>query len=100
MEVNPGLLPVALHGPLRDAVHRRNLREPEAAEELQIDDAGEAWVDAGELVERLGDPGELHRVGHGLGDVRLEGRDLEMSAALLRLPAARVIDDQASHDAR
>ena len=55
VQVDARLLPVALHGALRHAPHRRNLREREAAEELEVDDCARAGVDRGELVERVAD---------------------------------------------
>ena len=55
MQIQAALLPVALDGPFRDAAHRGNLGEGEAAEELQVDDLGQARLDLGELVERIAD---------------------------------------------
>ncbi len=45
------LLPVALHGPFGEALHRGNLDEREAAEELQVDDEREAGIDGAQLVQ-------------------------------------------------
>ena len=56
MQVEAALFPVALNRPLRDAAHRGDLGEGEAAEELQVDDLGETRLDLGELVERVADP--------------------------------------------
>ena len=63
MQIEAAFFPVALHGPLGDAAHGGDLGEGEAAEELQIDDLGEAGIDLGELVERIADLAQLLRVG-------------------------------------
>src|SRR5262249_61163529 len=95
-----GLLPVALDGALRDALHAGDLREGEAAEELQVDDGREPRVDGGELVEGVTDASELGTVWHRACDVGRDRRELELAAALLRLPAAHVVDDQTAHHSR
>ena len=69
MQVDPRLLPVALNGALRDAHHRRDLREREPAKEFQVDDPRQAGVVGLELVERVADPRQLVSVGRSLGDV-------------------------------
>src|SRR3954466_1041579 len=40
VQIEPRLLPVALHGPLGHAAHRRDLGKRESAEELQVDALG------------------------------------------------------------
>src|SRR5258706_11248302 len=90
MQVDARLLPVALHGPLRDRLHRGNFGEREPAEELEVDDLREAGIDGGELVQRLADARELFPVGNILDDVGAYRRDLEQPTALLRLAAARI----------
>ena len=52
----------------------------------------------GQLVERVADARQLVGVG-GDVDVGAERGDLELAAALLRLAAARVVDDDAAHHA-
>src|SRR5262249_41321197 len=88
VQIDPGLLPVALDGALRDALHAGDLREGEAAEELQVDDGREPRVDGGELVEGVTDASELGTVWHRARDVGRDRRELDLAAALRFLPAA------------
>ena len=64
MQEQPGLLPIALDGPLGDLLHPGDLNEREAAEELEVHDLGQPRVDGGQLLERLR---ELLEVGGGAG---------------------------------
>src|SRR5829696_85746 len=100
MEVNTGLFPVPLRGTLRNPKHGGDFGEAEAAEKLQVNDTGEAAVDSLELVQGVAEAAQLSRVGGRTGNVRPDRRDLELPAALLRLTAARIIDDEPPHHAR
>ena len=53
MQQQPGLLPVALHRPLRHTPECGDVREGEAAEVLQIDDLSQPRLQRGELLDRL-----------------------------------------------
>ena len=64
---------------------------------LEVDDPGEAGVSGLQAFERLAEVGQAIGVGAHVRDVGGDGRDLEQAAALLRLPAARVVDDQPAH---
>ena len=57
-------------------------------------------LDLGQLVEGVADVLQLVRAGDALGDRRVERRDLELPAALVRAAAAHVVDDQAAHRPR
>lgn len=61
MEVEARLLPVPLHGPLREALHGGNLRDRKPAEVLEVHQVGQFLVDAGQFVERGAELGELDR---------------------------------------
>ena len=80
---------------------RGDLAEREAAEELEVDDARQPR----RRRPRSSSSASLSRLRssasrHGFGHVGRDRRDLELAAALLRLPAARVVDDQPAHHAR
>ena len=98
MQIQPALLPAALDRPFRDAAHRGNLGEGEAAEELQVDDLGQARLDLGQLVKSVADHDQRLRVGHAVGVVDAERGDLEQPAAFFGPPPPHVVDDQPAHD--
>ena len=50
------LLPIALHRALRHSPHRGDVSEREAAEVLEIDDLRQAWLQRGELLDRIAEP--------------------------------------------
>ena len=54
MQVNAGLVPVALRGSLGDAEKLGDLGERESAEELEVHQSRQAWVGGLQLIERLG----------------------------------------------
>ena len=54
MKKKSRLGPVPLHGPLRHVAQRRDFRERKSAEEVQLDELGERWIQCRQLVE--GDP--------------------------------------------
>ena len=64
---------------------------------LGIDDPGEAGVGRLQAFERLAEVGQAVAVGARVRDVGGDGGDLEQATALLRLAAARVVDDQPAH---
>jgi hypothetical protein len=59
--------------------------------------ASASSVAAGQLVERVAEPLEVVAVGALVRHGGVEGGELELPAALDRLPAAYVIDHQATH---
>src|SRR5215203_4531676 len=77
VQVEAAFFPVALDRPLRDAAHRGDLGEREAAEELQLDDFRQLRFDLGELVERVADHDERRRVHHAVGVIGAERGDVE-----------------------
>ena len=82
MQVDASLFPVTLNRPFRRAAHRGDLGERKAAEELEVDNLRERGIDLGQLIERVGDAGDLAEVGKALDDVGAQRGDLELAAAL------------------
>src|SRR6266542_4230839 len=92
--------PVALNRALGDVAERRDLAERESAEELEIDQLREIRIDLCEIVERFADRLDVRRRHRGFADLRVERRDLEATAALLRVAITRIVDDETAHRAR
>jgi hypothetical protein len=67
MQQQPRLLPIALHRPFGDPPHGRDVREREATEVLEIDDLRQAWLQRGELLDRIAEPLQAIAVGRLLG---------------------------------
>src|SRR5262245_60684436 len=100
VQVQPALLPLALNGPLGHTSHDGDLRERQAAEELQLDDLGELRLDLRQLVERIVDSQERLPIGDALLVERAQCGDLEQPSPLLRPMPPHVVDDEPSHDTR
>src|SRR5690606_16999926 len=83
VQIEAALLPAALNRPFRYAAHRGDLGEREAAEELQVDDLGEAGLDLRQLVERIADAQQLLGVADAVAVVGQQRGDLEQAAPLL-----------------
>lgn len=98
MEIDAGLLPMALDGSFRDVFHGGDFEETESAKEAEVDDFGERSIVLGECVEGIADARQLTVVCEVL-NVGTERGDLEKAAAFLNTAAAGVIDDEAAHDA-
>src|SRR6516225_1996149 len=95
-----GLVPIALCSALGGTLKLGDLREAEAAEELQIDELRETRLERAKGLERLGDAFELViRCGAG-GKLSGKRSDFEASSTLLRAAAADIVDEQAAHCAR
>ena len=98
-QVEARLQPVALDRALGHAAKRRDLGHREAAEVLEVDEFGERCIHLREGFECFAD---LRRIGGSrrlVGDVGVERGQVERAAALLRMPVARIVDDQAAHSA-
>src|ERR1051325_8457367 len=102
LPVEPSLrqAPVALDGGGADAEHFRGLLDGDPAEEAQLDESALFGIDLGELFERLVERDQLRRALVRDVNVFVEGELGERAAALLRLSAARVIDEDAAHHLR
>ncbi len=89
---------VAIHGGFRDVKEPANLGVGEAAEVAQLDDLGLPRVEAGETLQRGVEREHVDRIGGRGRHIGHEG-DLESAATLLRTLLARVLDENAPHDA-
>src|SRR6185437_1108043 len=99
MKDDARLAPVALNGALRDSPHARDLREREAAEEMQIDELRQGRVEGGQLVERQSQRVELGRNGARSLFRAVEREELELASPFRGRLAAGVIDDETAHGA-
>jgi hypothetical protein len=97
MEVDAGLLPLALDGSLADIPRSRNFRERKSAKILQVNNLRERRVGLGQFVKRIAYASEAAVV-HCVLDVCSERGDLKLATALLGPAIPRMIDDQAAHD--
>src|SRR5689334_20836236 len=99
-QIDPRLVPLPLHRALAHPAEIRDLREGEAAEELEIDDVRDLRLHGSELVERPAQPLHLFRVARSrvAHILAVKRGDLEAAAALPGLAAAEAVDDQAAHD--
>ena len=70
MQQQPRLLPITLHGALRDSPNRSDVDEREAAEVFEIDDLCETWLQRGELFDRIAEALQAIGISRLLGDFR------------------------------
>src|SRR5205085_3349942 len=101
VQIDARFLPLALHRAFRDAAHRPDFSEREAAEKFQVYDRRQLAIELGQFVQRVADAAKLalvSQVGRGLRAGQRS--DLELPAALDGAAVARVVDDQPAHGAR
>jgi len=71
MEEEASLPPIASHRPIGHAAERRYLREAEAAEEVQVDELGERWLECRELIQCVANLFEVTRFSRGVVGLNL-----------------------------
>src|ERR1700744_5442464 len=100
VQIDSRLLPFALHGALRGAIHRSDFGEGEAAEEFEIDDRGEFGFDEYELFERIADERELAGIDGIFEAIESDYGSTKSAAFLEGGGGTDVIDDEAAHHTR
>lgn len=99
MKVDSSLLPLPLHCSFMHVLHRRNLFEGKAAEKFEIHDFGECRFRSRQIVEGVTDLAEIRDLGSP-SHLFIEGCKRKFAAALDRMPAPRIVDNQPPHHSR
>src|SRR5690242_4252192 len=99
MEDDARLAPVALNGAFRDSPHARDLRERETAEEMQIDELRQRWVEGRQLVQRQPQRIELGRKHTRPLFRAVEREELELTSPFGGRAPSGVVDDETAHGA-
>jgi hypothetical protein len=99
MEINASFFPVASRGALGDSSHGGNFGKSKTAEKAQVNDLGEHRVRLSKLVKSVADACELAIV-NSVFEIGRSGSNFKLTAALLRLAIADVVNNQAAHDSR
>ena len=100
VKIDARLLPLSLYRALGNAPHRRDFCEGETAEESQVDNFRQRWIDRGQVVQGLADGGEFPIVGESLHGLGSQPRNLELASMLHGAPPAGMVDDQSAHHPR
>src|SRR5258707_15667021 len=99
VQVDAGLFPFPLHGTLSDPLQSADLCEGEPAEELEVDEGGELWLNQGQFLHCVVDQSELPRVDWIFQVIERDHSDVIAATFFRAVAGPRVIDDEPSHHA-
>src|SRR5437764_9917290 len=97
VEDDPGLPPVALHGPFGNLAHRGDLPEGEAAEKVEVHQLGERGIELGQLIQGQAELAERLGVSALRNFLAREREQLELPATLARGSTPGIVYDQSAH---
>src|SRR5215469_7270246 len=100
MKINARLLPTSLHRTFREVSQGGDFGESQPTEELQVNKFSKFRLHLRQLIQCIADAREFFRVDEILDCVGFKRSDLELTAALDRVAASGVIDDQSAHHTR
>ena len=100
MKKNARLFPTSLHRTFREVSLCGDFGESQPTEELQVDKFSKFRLHLRQLIQRIADGREFFRVDEILACVGFELSNFELTAALDRVAASGVIDDQSAHHTR
>src|SRR5215472_6831449 len=100
MKINARLFPTSLHRTCREVSQGGDFGESQPTEELQVNKCSKFRLHLRQLIQCIADAREFFRVDEILDCVSFKGSNLELTAALDRVAASGVIDDQSAHHTR
>src|SRR5215469_5701709 len=100
MKINARLFPTSLHRTFREVSQGGDFRESQPTEELQVNKFSKFRLHLRQLIQCIADGREFFRVDETLDCIGFKRSNLELTAALDRVAASGVIDDQSAHHTR